>query len=66
MFLHASILFFKIPGQLSDASVCYDKIMIQEPDEVVHRQGLLALRLSLGELNSAMDLCNGIIAERYA
>ena len=64
MFLHALHFFFKFAGQLSDASVCYDKIIIQEPDEVIHRQGLLALRLSLGELNSAMDLCNGIIAEK--
>ena len=54
----------RLTGQLSDSSVCYDQIIQQEPGELTYRQGLLQCRLELGELQSAMDLANGMIAER--
>ncbi|KAK2144551.1 hypothetical protein LSH36_748g02080 [Paralvinella palmiformis] len=53
-------------GQLADASVCYDKAIQLEPDNISYRQGLICCRLALGELQSALAFTNGIIAERPA
>ena len=51
-------------GHLSDASVCYDRIIQADPANVSYRSGLLRCRLALGELVSAMDLANSMISER--
>ena len=60
--LAEQILAYESSGQLSDASVCYDQAIQQHPGDVVLRQGLLRCRLALGELHSALDLCNGVMA----
>lgn len=60
--LDEQILAYESLGQLSDASMCYDQAIQLRPDDLNLRQGLLKCRLALGELQSAMDLCNGMIA----
>ena len=54
-----------IAGQLSFASVCYDKAIQKEPSALDFRQGMLKCRLDLGELCSALDLANGMVADRF-
>ena len=51
-------------GQLSDASVCYDHAIRSQPNDVSLRHGILRCRLALGELNSVMELTNGMISEK--
>ena len=62
--LKDQILAYESIGQLSDAAVCYDRAVRLDPTDLTLRQGLLRCRLSLGELNSAMEQTVGIIAEK--
>ncbi|KAK2190032.1 hypothetical protein NP493_91g01005 [Ridgeia piscesae] len=61
--LTEQIIAFESIGQLSDASVCYDHAIRSQPDDLSLRHGLLRCRLALGELNSVMELTNGIISQ---
>ncbi|KAI0215805.1 Serine/threonine-protein kinase ATR [Lamellibrachia satsuma] len=61
--LTEQIVAFESIGQLSDASVCYDHAIRSQPSELSLRHGLLRCRLALGELNSVMELTNGMISQ---
>ncbi|ELT94946.1 hypothetical protein CAPTEDRAFT_164972 [Capitella teleta] len=60
--LDEQILTYESSGQLTDASMCYDQAIQLRPLDLSLRQGLLKCRLALGELQSALDLCNGVLA----
>lgn len=62
--VNEQIIAFESLGQLSDASVCYDSAIQQNPDDLSLRKGLLRCRLALGELNSAREQANGLLSER--
>ena len=48
-------------GLLSDASTCYDRAIQSDPSNAVLKKGLLKIRLAHGELNSVLNLANGMI-----
>ena len=50
------------PGQLCDATACYEKVIQLEPDDVTTHQGLVRNLMDLGQLNTAMELVNGVLS----
>ena len=51
-------------GNLSEATLCYDRAIQLTPNDLSHRHGLLRCYLSLGEFNSVLDLVNGTVHEK--
>ena len=62
--IQEQIVAYESTGQLCDASVCYDSAIRRRGDDLELRKGLLRCRLALGELNSALEQADGLLAER--
>ena len=61
--LEQQILASESVGRLSDASVCCELAIRSQPDNLVLRRGLICKKMALGELNSALNLASGMIAD---
>lgn len=59
------VLFFVWPGKLGEAQACYEQAIQLEPNHLGNHQGLLKSLMDLGQLNTALNLVNGVLADKY-
>lgn len=54
-----------VAGKLGEAQACYEQAIHLEPHHLEYHQGLLKSLMDLGQLNTALNLVNGVLAEKY-
>ncbi|XP_071844608.1 serine/threonine-protein kinase ATR-like isoform X2 [Apostichopus japonicus] len=64
--LNDQILDHESKGKLGEAQACYEQAIQLEPNHLGNHQGLLKSLMDLGQLNTALNLVNGVLADKPA
>ncbi|KAJ8029668.1 Serine/threonine-protein kinase ATR [Holothuria leucospilota] len=62
--LSDQILDHESTGKLGEAQACYEQAIKLEPDHLGNHEGLLKSLMDLGQLNTALVLVNGVLADK--
>ncbi|PIK55504.1 putative serine/threonine-protein kinase atr [Apostichopus japonicus] len=64
--LNDQILDHESKGKLGEAQACYEQAIQLDPNHLGNHQGLLKSLMDLGQLNTALNLVNGVLADKPA